>query len=107
MLVEAIALVTVLSFAYATARLFVPKPPEKSTIHECSMMGHDYQPVYDEAAASQAVMHNLPNAGPFMHDAQIVKIAQANAQAVANAPRKRTYVHSVCRYCGLTIKRDA
>lgn len=84
------------------------KTSEFKQVHECSMHGHDYQPAYDERGSETAkTPFVLPSAGPFMDDRNVVKIAQAAAQAMASSPRQKTYVHSVCRYCGLTIKRES
>lgn len=93
--------------AVVIVALLRPKaPPAPPPIHDCALMGHNYQPAYDETGHEGTKMTlPLPQAGPFMDDKRVVEIAEANAKAIASAPRKRTYIHSVCTYCGLSVDR--
>jgi hypothetical protein len=97
---------TIMVVAFIAATCYESTRPEQPPApHDCSIHGHNYQPAYDESGG-QDIDFKLPQAGPFLSGAEVVRMVQMYTDALkAAGPHTRTYVHSVCTFCGLTVDR--
>lgn len=67
------------------------RPPVPIPQRDCVIHGHDYYACYDEHSPGPIKLEGYSSPADF--------------RKLVDTMKPRTYIHSVCRHCGLTVDR--